>query len=346
MKIPFFNSWVLYKSNSKLKKTKIQFPKLQQNQFLIKVNYTGFCASQFGEITASKGKDRYLPHCLGHEAIGQVVEKNSKKKIYIGDKVLMHWMKSKGTDSNKISYFDQRMNLINSGQITTFNEYAVVSENRVTKIECSKQEEQYFPFLGCSISVAISTLEKVLNISSKHNLLLLGCGAIGLPIIHYCKHKNIHIDVLDSKLKALKKARYFGSKEIYKKHINKKLIKKLKSNFYHFIIDTTGSAPLMNSIIDLTNKTTFCSVGVSNFKERLNFNPIKLNYGLKLLGSYGGNFNPDKDVKKYITFLRNTNFNFKKYIDKVYDLDEINSLIKDFAKGKIIGKALIKINHE
>ena len=32
------------------------------------------CGSQLGEIDGVKGKDKYLPHLLGHEAVGEVIE--------------------------------------------------------------------------------------------------------------------------------------------------------------------------------------------------------------------------------------------------------------------------------
>ena len=76
------NSWVLKKQRNPLENFKLNIPKLKEGQFLIKIIYTGFCSSQYGEITGIKGKDKYLPHCLGHEAVGQVVKKTQKKNFY------------------------------------------------------------------------------------------------------------------------------------------------------------------------------------------------------------------------------------------------------------------------
>ena len=46
---------------------------------------------------------------------------------------------------------------------------------------------------------------------------------------------------------------------------------------------------------------------------------------------------------RYLDFLIKTGFNFKKYINKTYNMNEINKLIKDYKNGKIIWKELIKI---
>jgi hypothetical protein len=42
-------------------------------------------------------------------------------------------------------------------------------------------------------------------------------------------------------------------------------------------------------------------------------------------------------------FLRKSKFNFDNYIDKIYNFENLNNIVKDFSKGKIAGKALIKI---
>ena len=41
--------------------------KLKLGQVLVKNIYSGICGSQVGEIKASKGPDKYLPHLLGHK---------------------------------------------------------------------------------------------------------------------------------------------------------------------------------------------------------------------------------------------------------------------------------------
>ena len=337
-----FDAWVLEKINKNLKLRALSIPRLKKNQVLVKIKYTGFCSSQYGEIKGIKGRDKYLPHCLGHEAIGAVVDSRSYKNFKIGEKVLLHWMKSKGNDCPQIYYFHKNKK-INSGMITTFGEYSVVSENRLTKINCTLKEEKYFVSLGCSISVAFSTIEKILRVKKKNKILILGTGAIGLPMIHFCKFIGAEVDALESKKKAAVKANNFGAIRIFSSFNNRILNEKLRNGYYDFIVDTTGSTDLINKLLSLLSRGTFCSVGVSNFKKKLSFNPIKLNYGLKLLGSYGGSFNPDQDVKRYMLFLRKSKFNFDNYIDKIYNFENLNNIVKDFSKRKIAGKALIKI---
>ena len=71
-------------------------------------------------------------------------------------------------------------------------------------------------------------------------------------------------------------------------------------------------------------------MGVPKYNQKLAVNTLKLNYGLELLGSYGGDFSPDDDLLRYLNFLIKTNFNFKKYVDGIYPLKQINKLYNDF----------------
>ena len=53
--------------------------------------------------------------------------------VNIGDKVVLHWKKGTGIEANTPKYKWQGK-LLNAGWVTTFNNYAVVSENRLTHL--------------------------------------------------------------------------------------------------------------------------------------------------------------------------------------------------------------------
>ncbi len=107
---------------------------LLYGQVLVKVKYSGICGSQLGEINGVKGPDKYLPHLFGHEG-GGVVQKVGLgvTQVKEGDHVVMHWRKGAGIDAPtpKYQWGDK---IVNAGSVTTLNEYAVISENRLTPI--------------------------------------------------------------------------------------------------------------------------------------------------------------------------------------------------------------------
>ncbi len=107
---------------------------LDAGQVLVKVLYTTICGAQINEIDALKGIDKFLPHLLGHEASAEVVEIGpGVTTVNPGDPVVLHWRPSRGIQSRTPAY-GWRGQKLNAGWVTTFNEYAVVSENRMTAI--------------------------------------------------------------------------------------------------------------------------------------------------------------------------------------------------------------------
>ena len=109
-------------------------PKLEFGQVLVKICYSGICGAQINEIDAAKGKDNFLPHLLGHEGSG-VVQKTGQgvSTVKEGDHVVLHWRPSSGIQSPTAKY-TWNGKTVNAGWVTTFNEQAVISENRLTVI--------------------------------------------------------------------------------------------------------------------------------------------------------------------------------------------------------------------
>ena len=163
-------------------------------------------------------------------------------------------------------------------------------------------------------------------------------------MIHYSKiFKLKNIEILDINKIALMKAKKFGATSVFQNYKDKKLINKLNNDFYDYIIDTTGSSKLINFILKFPIYTKFALCGVPQLNERIKLNSLKINYGLKLLGSYGGNFRPQKDLNRYLKHLIKTKFNFKEYVSKIYNLKNINKVVSDYKNNKKVGKALIKV---
>lgn len=75
----------------------ISYNTLEYGQVLVKIMFTGICKSQIFEIYGGRNNKKYIPHLLGHEATGFVLEKHpSVKKVKKGDRVVLTWLKCKG----------------------------------------------------------------------------------------------------------------------------------------------------------------------------------------------------------------------------------------------------------
>ena len=97
---------ILFKSKQKLRIEEISIPeKLEYGQVLVKIFYSSICGAQLNEIDAAKGKDNFLPHLLGHEGSGKVLKIGKGVKIVRpGDKVVLHWRKGDGIQSETPKY--------------------------------------------------------------------------------------------------------------------------------------------------------------------------------------------------------------------------------------------------
>src|SRR5271166_566894 len=125
---------ILVQQKAPLVLEEIEVTQPAMGQVLVKILASGICGSQIGEIDGVKGPDRFLPHLLGHEGTGVVLAVGEGvRTVKPDDKVVLHWRKGSGLESTTPIY-QSTLGPVNAGWVTTFNELAIVSENRVTTI--------------------------------------------------------------------------------------------------------------------------------------------------------------------------------------------------------------------
>jgi S-(hydroxymethyl)glutathione dehydrogenase/alcohol dehydrogenase len=335
-----FKAAVLFEQKKKLKVIDIKLPdQLVKGQLVIKVIKAAICGAQIGEIKGIKGHDKWLPHCMGHEGYGIVIDKHkSVKKVEINDYVIMHWRKGSGINA-AVPQYKSNYGIINAGQVTTFQEYAVVSENRVTKVKKIKKNLEFLaPLLGCAISTSWGILNNELNINKKSKNLIFGAGGVGTTIALLlkilCSDTTIIIDRHQRKSSYMKK--------IGLNFLNIKRIKKLKNYLFDNVIDTTGNTKVISlgfGLLGRNGKLMLVGQPKKNtsliIKDPLRlFNPP--NENIKILSSDGGNFNPDKHMKFIYKILNENVFKFKKIVTHTIKLNQINEGIDYINKGKAI----------
>src|SRR5947209_17788681 len=83
---------VLVELNRPLEVCDIEIPKRDVGQVLVQIASSGICGKQIDEITGRR-PDPYLPHLLGHEGGGIVLEVGpGVRKVKPGDHVVLHWI--------------------------------------------------------------------------------------------------------------------------------------------------------------------------------------------------------------------------------------------------------------
>jgi len=339
---------ILVEQNKPLVIDRITLPdKLDYGQVLVKVLYSGICGSQLGEINRLKGEDKYLPHLLGHEGTGIVIEcgrgvTTAKKD----DKVVLHWRKGDGIQSRTPEYFSSTLGKINAGWVTTFNEYAIVSENRLTKIS-EDFDSKIGALLGCAVTTGLGVINNNAKVKIGENVVVWGAGGVGLNIIQgaamVSAYPIIAVDLYDHKLDL---ALDIGATHIInsnKANPENEISKIVGKNGADAVIETTGDIDVIQRAYDVTGpKGRTIMVGVPSHNHKVKLDTLPLHFDKILTGSHGGESKPEIDIPNYIKLFKNNRLKLKQLITDQYDLKDINISIEKMRNGKIFGKCVIK----
>ena len=324
---------------------KLKIPRLKNSEVLVKVCYSSICHTQIQEILGLRGKDKFLPHCLGHEATGIVKNKGSNvKKVKINDKVCLTWVQSKGLKTSGIQYLNKDNKKINAGPVNTFSSYAIVAENKVIKLP-KKNNLKRDVLMGCAIPTAFNAVFNTLKHTKKDNIIIFGTGGLGLACIFAAKIAGFKkIYALDKTYKKLLVAKKFGANNIIKvrNSLSKVELKKYK-NFFQNGIECTGNLNLMKDSIEMIKNFGGKLVIVGNYPANLKvkLDPWHFIMGKIVLGAWIDKFNYEDNFLDFYRKIKQ--FKWKKYFgSKIYTLNNINLAISDFKKGKVI-RPLIKM---
>jgi S-(hydroxymethyl)glutathione dehydrogenase/alcohol dehydrogenase len=339
---------VLYKTNKSLIIEELEIPELQFGQVLVKILYSGICHSQLNEIKGLKGEDKYLPHTLGHEGSGIV--KNIGKGVTLvkpGDFVILSWIKGPGLDAPSSYYIKDGEKKINSGAISTFTQFAIISENRLTKIT-SKMPPDKAALLGCAVPTGAGIVMNTLKVKEDNSIAIFGIGGVGLSALFAAVAMNckriIAIDINDQKLKIAEKLG--ATYTINPKHIDVlDLIKDITDGVgVDYAVEAAGVKETMELAFE-SIRTTGTAVIAGNLKqnEKISIDPFDLIKGKRLLGSWGGETKPEHDIPLYVEMYLSGKMNLDKMISQEYKLEKINEAFTDLENGNVI-RPLINMN--
>ena len=339
---------VLNNTNQPLDIENVTFNELQEGQVLVEIAYSGVCHSQLMEVRGKRGEDKWLPHLLGHEATGFVRKiGNGVTKVKEGDKVVLGWIKGEGLNA-PCALYDNNGKTINSGQVTTFNEFSVVSENRVTKLDEGIPLDVAVLF-GCAIPTGSGIVMNEIKPKENTTIAIFGLGGIGLSALMATKlykfKKVIAIDIEENKLQLAKE---FGATHTINS-LNENVDEKIKELTSNEGVDYSVEATGLAKIIEVAFRNVRNNGGLCVFASHpqngdlIKIDPFDLICGKQIKGSWGGACLPDRDLPKFYNLYKEGTLPLEKLLEKSYTLDEINEAIDDLENRKVT-RPLIKIN--
>ncbi len=342
---------ILAKSREDLIVDEISMPEfLDYGQVLVRLLYSGICGSQLGEIDARKGEDHYLPHLLGHEGAAEVIQCGPGVRFARpGDLVVLHWRKGQGIEAAPPAY-QWRGKKLNAGWVTTFNEYAVISENRLTVVPADFSP-RILPLFGCALTTGFGAVVNDAKIKLGDSVVIIGAGGVGLNMIHAAlisgAYPVIALDQYDNRLELAKElgaTHVVNTRGISASQAVREIlaVEGIQSGA-DVVFENTGKSACIADAYEMAHsRGRVVLIGVPDHDDAATLHTLALHFGKSITGSHGGETVPHEDIPRYLRLLRAKGIDLEKQIAGTWKLEEINEAIFAMRSGEIAGRCLLK----
>ena len=338
---------ILVENHKPLVVTEIEPPNtLAFGQVRVKVHYSGICGAQINEIDAAKGPDKFLPHLLGHEGSGTVMAIGPEvKTVNTEDNVVMHWRPSSGLQCEPPVY-DWNGRKVNAGWVTTFNDQAIVSENRLTVIP-KDFDLKLAPLFGCAVTTAFGVINNDAGVKVGQSIVVFGVGGVGLNIVQAAQMVSAYpILGVDLNARKLEMGKQFGLTHGFvagSRKLADDILNIVGQPGADIVIETTGNSRVIEQAYELTHpdgKTIL--VGVPTKGDNISIYSLPLHFNKILTGSHGGDAIPDLEIPRYIKLIQAGKLTLDGLITHEFELDQINDALDLFRSGEA-GRMIVRM---
>lgn len=342
-----FKAAILAELKQPLVIDEIESQPLRFGQVLVRILCSGICGAQLNEIEGAKGPDKFLPHLLGHEATAEVVEVGEGvTTVQPGDRVVCHWRKGAGLQGPTAAYSSARFPRINAGWVTTFSEYSVVSENRVTRVPPDFDPESG-ALLGCAVTTAMGVVNNNARLGIGESIAVFGTGGVGLNVIQFaakvCAYPIIGIDLYDHKLELAQRLGATHVLNARRVDVRAAIREIVGAQGVDVAVENTGQAEVIETAYEVTGpqgRVILVGVPAKNARHP-SFYTLPLHFKKVLTGSEGGDCRPEMDIPKLVRLCQAGRLSFDGLVSKRYRLDQINEAIDDLKHGRVAGRCMV-----
>ena len=348
MKVRSTTAAILAESGKPLIVDQMELPEeLAAGQVLVQIRYSGICGAQINEIDAVKGPDRWLPHLLGHEAVGEVLEIGpGVTTVSPRDSVILHWRPSAGIQSATPSY-RWRDRTLNAGWVTTFNRHCVVSENRLT-LQPPGLDDRIAPLFGCAVTTAMGVINHDAQVRLGESVVVFGVGGVGLNVAQAAAmvsgHPVVAVDLQPAKVEMAK--RYGATHGLVNAGMSDLEVADairaiVGPGGADVIVETTGVGKIIELAYDLTHKDgRTILVGVP--RDKVQIYTLPLHFRKILTGSEGGSCQPHLDIPRYAKLVAAGKLDLEGIVTHTFPLHSINEGL-DLVRSGNAGRVLIEM---
>jgi len=338
---------VLFSTTEPLRLITLELPPLAPGQVLVDVAYSGVCHTQLGEARGRRGPDRFLPHAMGHEAAGAVAEVGAGvTKVQPGDPVVVSWIRGSGAYVPSTVY-PSSDGPINSGAVTTFMRRTITCESQVTRIDAA-MPLRAAALLGCAVPTGAGAVLNNAGAKPGDSVAVIGVGGVGLCAVLGARlvHANpiIAVDIVELKLN---QARAAGATHVINAREQDPLqaIRDITGGRgVDYAIEASGRVEAMEmALAAVRNGGGLCVLaGNPPFGQKMSVDPFDLIRGKRIIGSWGGGAQPDRDIPMYAQLHLTGELHLEALDTQEFALGGVNDALEALEQGRL-GRALLNM---
>jgi S-(hydroxymethyl)glutathione dehydrogenase/alcohol dehydrogenase len=202
--------------------------------------------------------------------------------------------------------------------------------------------------LGCAIPTGAGIVMNTAKVSSNSSVAIFGIGGIGLSALLAAKLVGakviIAVDVLDHKLEQAIK---FGATHIInagKQNVLTTIQGITDGLGVDYTIECAGKKESMETALRSVRDDGGLCIIAGNLPqgEQISVNPFDLIKGKRIIGTWGGETQPDRDIPIYVELYLSGKLKLEALITHSYKLEDINQALTDLEQGEA-GRALIEM---
>lgn len=310
----------------------LELPSLSTGHVLVQMQQAAVCHSQKLEVSGGRGPDRFLPHLIGHEGVGVVVDIGpGVTKVKSGDQVVLSWIRGSGQMGDPIGYRSPN-GKVNAGPIATFCELPIVSEQCVTRLD-PHVDPEVAVLAGCAIPTGAGTVWNAVPASVRGALCIFGAGGVGLTAVAGAVHAGWErVVVVDLREPRLQRAKDLGATHTVhagREDVEEAVARITGGRGFDLVVECAGTVSAMETAVRVAKSKGGRVIFVGNLEagKKISIDPFALIEGRWLGGSWGGGIDPDADIPRIVRLVEQGALNHRLLSGRKFSLEQINEAI-------------------
>jgi S-(hydroxymethyl)glutathione dehydrogenase/alcohol dehydrogenase len=262
------------------------------------------------------------------------------------DRVVLSWIKGPGIEAGGCKY-DWDGRTVNAGGVTTFQNMAVVSENRLAKL-IGNIQDSHAVMLGCALPTGIGAVVNVARLGPGDTVAIFGAGGVGQSAIFGALAAGCAtIIAVDPNAARRDVALKVGATHAVDPTAGDvcEQIAAIVGGGLDAAIEASGVPAVMEQAGSVVRAQGGRVVVIGNARagSLLSVDPGYFNQGKSLLGTWGGDYKPERDYPRYARLLASDRIDVSPLLSAPYGLSDINAALDDLESGRVV-RPLIKLS--